>query len=131
MDKAIHSVKEFIRPNKKKIFLALGICMGHVATMLLRMIPPQIDILDLHEIPGLLAIPFGRWPIQLFDMLTSSQFASKGEGFLVFPSLGEIPFMLLHCKNFFFEKFFCLFSRAAALFGCGSLAALCLCSISS
>ena len=95
MDKAIQSVKEFILPNKKKIILALGICMGLVATILLRMIPPQFDILDLHEIPGLLAIPFGRWPIQFFDMITASQFASKGEGFLVFPSLGEILFMLV------------------------------------
>ena len=95
MGRTIQSLKEFIRPNKKKMFLALGICMGLVATMLLRMIPPQFDILALHEIPGLLAIPFARWPIQLFDMITASQFASKGEGFLAFPSLGEILFMVV------------------------------------
>ena len=88
-------MKEFLRPNKKKSFLTIGLFMGLFSTTLLRKIPAQFDILDLHEIPGLLGIPFGRWPIQLFDKITASKFAAKGEGYIIFPSLEEFLFMLV------------------------------------
>lgn len=73
-------MKGFFRPNKAKILLASRLCIGLLATLMLKIIPPQFDILDLREIPNLLANLLGRWPIRLFDMLTASQFAAKGEG---------------------------------------------------
>ncbi len=88
-------MKEFFCPNKAKILLASRLCIGLLATLMLKIIPPQFDILDLREIPNLLANLFGRWPIRLFDMLTASQFAAKGGGFLVFPSFAQILFMLV------------------------------------
>jgi len=69
-------MKEFFRPNKAKILLASRLCIGLLATLMLKIIPPQFDILDLREIPNLLAILLAQWPIQLFDMLTASQFAA-------------------------------------------------------
>jgi len=84
----------FFPPNRAKILLTVLIFCGTFSTIWLRKIPPQLDILDLGEIPLLLAIPLGRWPIKLFDFLTANQFTPQQGAFLVFPTLPEIVFAL-------------------------------------
>lgn len=77
-------------PTPKKVFWAVLIPVFATATLLLRMIPVQYDILDLREIPGFVMTLFLGVPIWIFDNLTGGRFASKGEGFLVFPSGAEL-----------------------------------------
>ncbi len=86
---------KFLKPDRRKLVLTIAIAAGLMATGLLRLIPRRWDLLDLHDIPGLIAVPLGRVPIALFDWLTQGRFAPKGDGgFLVFPSMAEILFTL-------------------------------------
>jgi hypothetical protein len=73
-------------PTPKKVLWTVMIPAAAAGTLLLRTIPVQYDILDLREIPGLVMVLFLGVPIRIFDVVTGGRFASKGEGFLVFPS---------------------------------------------
>lgn len=82
-------------PTKKKIISSLLVVIVLWSTLLLRLIPPSVDIFDLREIPGFVMVPFGRIPISIFDWITANRYAPKGEGFLVFPSSQEILFAIV------------------------------------
>ena len=77
-------------PTPKKILWTVLVPVFAAATLLLRMIPVEYDILDLREIPGFVMALFLGVPIRIFDAVTGGNFASKGEGFLVFPSGAEL-----------------------------------------
>ena len=77
-------------PTPKKVLWTALILVAVAATLLLRMIPVQYDILDLREFPELVMVLFLGVPIRIFDNLTGGRFASRGEGFLVFPSGTEL-----------------------------------------
>jgi hypothetical protein len=79
-----------ISPTPRKVFWTFLIHACAAATLLLRMIPVQYDILDLRELPGLVMVLFLGVPIRIFDAVTWWRFASTGEGFLVFPSGVEL-----------------------------------------
>ncbi len=89
------SVLNFLWPTLPKILWTLITFILLFSTLLLRLLPPSIDILDLREIPGFVLILLGRIPITLFDALTFSRYTSQGEGFLVFPSWQQLLFALL------------------------------------
>ena len=88
-------MNSFLRPNRDKLLLWLGISVTLVGTLLFNLIPPSIDILDLHRIPAAVYTALGRWPIDLFDYLTWSRFRPKSESFLVFPSLAQLLFLVV------------------------------------
>ncbi len=77
-------------PTPRKVLWTGLILAAAVMTLLLRMIPVQYDILDLREFPEFVMALFLGVPIWIFDNLTGGRFASKGEGFLVFPSGTEL-----------------------------------------
>ena len=79
-----------LSPTPRKIIWTGLTLAAAAATLLLRAIPVQYDILDLREIPGLVMALFLGVPIRIFDVTTGGRFASKGEGFLVFPSGTEL-----------------------------------------
>jgi hypothetical protein len=85
----------FLSPTKQKLTLALGILLGCVGLFFLRLIPVQADILDLRQLPRLVAIVLLRWPIQAFDVLTQRRFAPRSEGFIVFPTVTQFGFAVL------------------------------------
>lgn len=68
---------------------------GCLGLFFLRLIPVQVDILDLRQIPRLVAIVLVRWPINLFDVLTQRRFAPRSEGFIVFPTEAQLGFALV------------------------------------
>ncbi len=91
----MNKAAKLLKPDLRKLALTAAIAAGLAATGLFRLIPPRWDIFDLHEIPALVLVPFGRVPIAIFDWLTADRFKAKGEGaFLVFPSTPEILFAL-------------------------------------
>ena len=85
----------FFWPDSTKL-VTTGILAGMLlASFTLRMIPVQIDILDLRELPQLVLFCLARIPIELFDSATGGAFAPWGEGFLVFPTLPQVGFAIL------------------------------------
>ena len=77
-------------PSRRKLSWTFLVLAAAAATILLRMIPVQYDILDLREVPGFVMALFLGLPIRLFDAVTGGRFGSKGEGFLVYPSEAEL-----------------------------------------
>jgi hypothetical protein len=88
-------MKNIFHPNRQKLFTTCMILGVAIASLSFRAIPVQIDILDLREVPEFVVFVFGRIPIEIFDFITNEAFASRGEGFLVFPTLPQIGFALL------------------------------------
>lgn len=82
-------------PTRTKVAITAGCFLIFPAVLVLRAIPPQWDLLDLREWSGMIPALLVGVPIQLFDLLTGSAFASRSEGFLAFPSLPELAFALL------------------------------------
>ncbi len=85
----------FLWPTTPKLLWTGAAFILLFSTLLLRLLPPSIDILDLREIPGFVLILLGRIPITLFNVLTFSRYTSQGEGFLVFPSWQQLLFALI------------------------------------
>jgi hypothetical protein len=88
-------MKNILHPDRQKLLTTCVILGVVIALLALRAIPVQIDFLDLREVPEFVVFVFGRIPIEIFDFVTNEAFASRGEGFLVFPTMPQIGFALL------------------------------------
>ena len=79
-----------IRPTRNRVAITGLVMLLVMFCPILRLIPPQLDILDLNEIPGYVMLLFGRLPIRLFDAITFDRFVSKSGGFLVLRTLDTL-----------------------------------------
>jgi len=103
----------FLIPTQKKVLWTAVVIFILCSTFFLHNIPPAIDLFDLRELPGLVVVVFGRYPIDLFDWITSNHFIPKREGFITFPSLQQLCFAVIFdilfiysiiCLIFYFKK---------------------------
>jgi len=67
----------------------------------------------MRELPGFVVVVFGRYPIDIFDWITSNHFIPKREGFITFPSIQQVCFAIIFdilfiysviCLIFYFKK---------------------------
>ena len=80
----------FLAPTRAKVAITAGCFLLFPAVMLLRAIPPQLDLLDLRQWSGMIPALLVGVPIRLFNLLTGSAFASRSEGFLALPNVPEL-----------------------------------------
>lgn len=102
-----------LAPTRRKLALAAAGFAIFPALLALRAIPARWDLLDLGEWSGrILGLLLGV-PIRLFDAATGSAFASRGEGFLGFPSLLELAAVVLADAVLFYLVACALVARGA------------------
>ncbi|MFT5050000.1 MAG: hypothetical protein ACI8QZ_001393 [Chlamydiales bacterium] len=84
----------FLTPTARKLHGALLGLLILPGAFMLRAVPVQWDLLELGGLGGLILGLLLGVPLRIFDTLTDSAFASRAEGFLVFPSVAELAFAL-------------------------------------
>ena len=103
----------FLFPTRKKVLWTLVVIVILVAIFFLYKIHPSLDIIDARKLSGVVVVLFGRFPIDIFDWITSNRFMPKGEGFITFPSIQQVCFAIIFdiffiysmiCIIFYFKK---------------------------
>jgi len=84
----------FLSPSKDKLARTLILASTLPVALVFGLVPASWDLLDLRQLGGAILGALLGGPIWLLDRATGSAFATRSEGFLVFPSLTQIGFAL-------------------------------------
>src|SRR3989344_5729768 len=78
--------KEFIKPNKRKFVILLSLIVLSIFLL---------SISFIEDFFRIFLIPITTWPIDFFNLITNSAFKPTSCGFLCFPTIPQLLFVLV------------------------------------